>query len=117
MYLLDTDHITILEVERGAEFGRLRSRLAEVDEGDVAAAIVSFEEQTRGWLSYLAQVRSLPEQVEAYARLRRMVENYRWILPSRAPVHCSNAFNSLRVIWHSSPTVQCSFFVSEAYHA
>jgi tRNA(fMet)-specific endonuclease VapC len=79
VYLLDTDHITILEQERGAEFGRLRSRLADLDEGDVAVSIISFEEQTRGWLSYLAQARSLTKQVEAYARLRPMVENCRWI--------------------------------------
>jgi tRNA(fMet)-specific endonuclease VapC len=79
VYLLDTDHITILEKGRGAEWDRLQSRLADLGEGDVAATIISFEEQTRGWLSYLAQARSLTQQVEAYARLRRMAENYRWI--------------------------------------
>jgi tRNA(fMet)-specific endonuclease VapC len=79
LYLLDTDHITILENGHGAECDRLRSRLADLGEGDVAATIISFEEQTRGWLSYLARARSLTQQVEAYARLRRMVENYRWI--------------------------------------
>jgi tRNA(fMet)-specific endonuclease VapC len=41
--------------------------------------IVSFEEQTRGWLAYLARTRSIAQQVEAYARLRRMVDNYRFI--------------------------------------
>jgi tRNA(fMet)-specific endonuclease VapC len=48
VYLLDTDHITILEKGRGAEWDRLRSRLTDLGEDDVAATIISFEEQTRG---------------------------------------------------------------------
>lgn len=79
VYVLDTDHITILENGRGVECDRLRSRLTGAGEGNIAATIISFEEQTRGWLSYLAQAQSLTQQVEAYARLRQMVENYRWI--------------------------------------
>jgi tRNA(fMet)-specific endonuclease VapC len=79
VYILDTDHITILEKGRGAEFAGLSSRLGDLGEGDVAVTIISFEEQTRGWLSYLARARSLTQQVEAYARLRQMVENYRRI--------------------------------------
>jgi hypothetical protein len=46
VYLLDTDHITILEKGRGVECDRLRSRLAVLGEGDVAATIISFEERT-----------------------------------------------------------------------
>lgn len=47
--------------------------------GDVAVTIISFEEQARGWLAYLARARSLTHQVEAYTRLRRLLENYHWI--------------------------------------
>jgi tRNA(fMet)-specific endonuclease VapC len=79
VYLLDTDHVTLLEQGRGAEYDRVRSRLAGLSDRDVAVTIISFEEQTRGWLTYLARARSLKQQVEAYARLRRMVENYRLI--------------------------------------
>ena len=79
MYILDTDHVTLLERGQGVECDRVRSRLADLGVREVGVTIVSFEEQTRGWLTYLAQARSLTQQVEAYARLRRMVENYRWI--------------------------------------
>lgn len=79
MYILDTDHVTLLERGQSVECDRVRSRLAGLGVREVGVTIVSFEEQTRGWLTYLAQARSLTQQVEAYARLRRMVENYRWI--------------------------------------
>jgi tRNA(fMet)-specific endonuclease VapC len=79
VYVLDTDHVTLLERGQGAECDRVRSRLAGLGDGDVAVTIISFEEQARGWLTFLARARSLTQQVEAYARLRRMLENYRWI--------------------------------------
>jgi tRNA(fMet)-specific endonuclease VapC len=55
------------------------TNLAGLSDSDVAVTIISFEEQTRGWLAFLATSRSLAQQVEAYSRLRRMVENYRTI--------------------------------------
>jgi tRNA(fMet)-specific endonuclease VapC len=77
VYVLDTDHVTLLERGQGAECDRVRSHLASLKDRDVAVSIVTFEEQTRGWLAYLARARSLAQQVEAYRRLRRMVDNYR----------------------------------------
>jgi tRNA(fMet)-specific endonuclease VapC len=79
VFVLDTDHLTLLEHGQSAEADRLRARLNGLDEADVAVTIVSFEEQTRGWLAYLARARTLTRQIEAYARLRRLVENYRVI--------------------------------------
>ena len=43
---------------------------------EAATTIITFEEQTRGWLSILGQSRSLDEQVEAYRRLKRLLDNY-----------------------------------------
>ncbi len=73
MYLLDTDHLSVLE-RGGAESERLRRRLQAVLPDEVAATIVSYEEQTRGWLSYLARARSLEEQVASYGYLQRHLQ-------------------------------------------
>ena len=70
MYLLDTDHLSVLE-RGGAESERLRRRLQAVPPDEVAATVVSYEEQTRGWLSYLTRARSLEEQVASYGYLQR----------------------------------------------
>jgi tRNA(fMet)-specific endonuclease VapC len=75
MYLLDTDHITLLD-RGGAEGGHLRVRLALVPPEEVVASVVSYEEQMRGWLAYIAQLREVERQAEGYQRLTRMLEFY-----------------------------------------
>lgn len=47
MYLLDSDHMSLLE-RGGAEGAMIRSRLRTVAQDDVATTIISYEEQTRG---------------------------------------------------------------------
>ena len=75
MYLLDTDHLSTLQ--RGGEAAqRLLTRLANARTSEIAVTIVSYEEQTRGWLSYMAKARSIKAQVAAYSQLRKHLENY-----------------------------------------
>jgi tRNA(fMet)-specific endonuclease VapC len=73
MYLLDTDHLSVLE-RGGAAAARLRRRLQAVAPDEVAATVVSYEEQTRGWLAYIARSRSLEDQVTAYGYLQRHLQ-------------------------------------------
>jgi tRNA(fMet)-specific endonuclease VapC len=69
MYLLDTDHLSILE-RGGTEAQSLLIRLANLNPNDVAATIISYEEQVRGWLNYIAKVKTIDGQVEAYKQLK-----------------------------------------------
>lgn len=78
MLILDTDHLSILQ-RGGAGAARVRARLARHAPEEVATTIVTFEEQMRGWLAYLARARSLTQQVEAYGRLRTHLDHYRRI--------------------------------------
>jgi tRNA(fMet)-specific endonuclease VapC len=73
MYLLDTDLLSVLE-RGGLEGEQLRRRLQAVPPDEVAATVISYEEQTRGWLSYLASARSPMEQVTAYGYLQRHLQ-------------------------------------------
>jgi tRNA(fMet)-specific endonuclease VapC len=76
MFVLDTDHLSLLQWGVGEEAERLRARLQAACE-EVALTVVSYEEQTRGWLAYVARARTLGQQVEAYRRLRRHLDVYR----------------------------------------
>lgn len=79
MYILDTDHLSLLEKKAGAEASRLRFRLAGLRPEERATMIITFEEQMRGWMAWLAKSRSLSQQVETYARLQEMMNRYRLI--------------------------------------
>jgi tRNA(fMet)-specific endonuclease VapC len=78
MLVLDTDHMSLLEW--GSESSSaLRERLADIAPDQVATTIISYEEQMRGWMAYIAQAKSMSQQLQAYRRLRRHLENYRQI--------------------------------------
>ena len=78
MTILDTDHLSFLDQDtlEGFNLGR---RLAALPEEDVAVTIVTYEEQMRGWLSYVARANMPSRQIEAYRKLRFHVERFRRI--------------------------------------
>ncbi|MFN8781449.1 MAG: type II toxin-antitoxin system VapC family toxin [Pseudanabaena sp.] len=75
MYLLDTDHLSILE--RGGEIAqRIISRLAILSLEDINVTVITYEEQTRGWLGYIAKARNLDEQIIAYRKLEKHIATF-----------------------------------------
>ena len=78
MVVLDTDHLSLLNWDETSAVPRLWARLQGVDP-EIATTIVNYEEQTRGWMAYVARARRLPEIVAAYARLSKHLEGYRRI--------------------------------------
>ena len=78
MLVLDTDHMSLLDWG-GQGSAALRERLADVAPDEVATTIISFEEQMRGWMAFIAGARSMAQQLEGYRRLRRHLDNYRQI--------------------------------------
>jgi tRNA(fMet)-specific endonuclease VapC len=76
MYLFDTDHLTI--IDRGGSSAQiLLAKLSQVNPYEIATTIVSYEEQTRGWLSYIAKATNLDAQVLAYSKLERHLTKFR----------------------------------------
>jgi tRNA(fMet)-specific endonuclease VapC len=75
MYLLDTDHLTLID-RGGTEGSNIRARLSAVAATDVAVSIVSYEEQMRGWMAEIAQLRGVDRQMIVYGRLERLLQYY-----------------------------------------
>jgi len=67
--------LTIVQRGSGPEFDTLLGRLQSADD-DVYATIVSFEEQVRGWLAFVAGARSTAREVFAYSQLRLLLDDY-----------------------------------------
>ena len=79
MIILDTDCLSLIERKSGAEFLRLSAKLCEFSPDEIATSIITFEEQMRGWMAFIAKANSIEKQISAYEKLARFLESYRYI--------------------------------------
>ena len=64
MVVLDTDHISILVEQQSSEAQeRLTRRLSALAPAEVVSTIVTYDEQSRGWLAYVAKATTVVAQV------------------------------------------------------
>jgi tRNA(fMet)-specific endonuclease VapC len=59
MVVLDTDHMSLLEWADVRDSTPLRTRLAALPPAEVVTTIISYEEQLRGWMTYIARTRAM----------------------------------------------------------
>lgn len=78
IHIFDSDHMTFLR-RGGAEGLAIRNRLRSVAPEDTATTIISYEEQTRGWLAEIARVATLPLLINRYADLKQILIQYSYI--------------------------------------
>jgi tRNA(fMet)-specific endonuclease VapC len=74
--ILDTDVLSILQRGTGSFAKRLVQRLDESADTDVCVAIVTFEEQMRGWLALIAKAANAPSLVSGYYHLHALVDDF-----------------------------------------
>ena len=98
MYILDTDHLSVLD-RGGINAQRLLTRLAKVNPNQISATIISYEEQTRGWLSHISKARNLEAQVEIYKQLKRQINNYCTIPIIDFDIDAANEFQRIRKLY------------------
>jgi tRNA(fMet)-specific endonuclease VapC len=75
MYLLDTDHLSL--IQRGSELGRSILLRLTANNVPFGTTVVTYEEQSRGWLAHLSRAKNLDQQVTAYHLLQQHHHNYR----------------------------------------
>jgi tRNA(fMet)-specific endonuclease VapC len=72
MYILDTDHLSLIQ-RNGQEGMRILSRLATLKDIEVAVTVITYEEQVRGRLGVISRAKTLDEQIFAYQGLQQLV--------------------------------------------
>lgn len=77
LFILDTDHFTLLEWNAGEAQHRLLNRMSPVSPSEIFTTIITYEEQTSGWMAYAARARTTTQQIEAYSKLERHLDIYR----------------------------------------
>jgi tRNA(fMet)-specific endonuclease VapC len=98
MYILDTDHLSVID-RGGANAQRLLQKLTRVDPTQVATSIISYEEQMRGWLSYTAKAQTIEKQVDAYRELKRQLTNYCAIPVIEFDLQAAQEFQRLKKLY------------------
>jgi tRNA(fMet)-specific endonuclease VapC len=78
MYILDTDHLSLIQ-RNGEDGKRILARLANIVGSEVAVTVITYEEQVKGRLSVLAKAKTLDEQVFAYKCLQQLAIDYQSI--------------------------------------
>lgn len=68
MILLDTDHLSLLQVRDAPAAFALHARL-EATPDEMVTTVITLEEQMRGWLALLHRVPEVARQVVYYERL------------------------------------------------
>jgi tRNA(fMet)-specific endonuclease VapC len=78
IYVLDTDHLSLLGRKDSKEAPRIRRRIVELPASDsVVTTVINFEEQMRGWMAALRQAKSFSAEVQVYARLLAYLETFK----------------------------------------
>jgi tRNA(fMet)-specific endonuclease VapC len=96
VFVLDTDHLSILQQESRPDIEILRAKLARQNRADVTTTIVTFQEQVEGWFLYLKKARDSDGILRAYARMSSVLEYFckSKVLPFSA--EAQNRFGDLR---------------------
>ncbi|KAF0249505.1 MAG: twitching motility protein PilT, partial [bacterium] len=68
LYVLDTDHLSLLQ--RGNE--AIGIHLLRVSPTEIAITVVSLEEQLRGWLAVINKITTSEQCIRAYRQLKEI---------------------------------------------
>jgi tRNA(fMet)-specific endonuclease VapC len=75
-YLLDTDHLSILQRKAGTEYLRLSTWMAQFAPADFACCVVSLHEQVVGAHAFLNQAKNSAGLLRGYQLLERLPRDY-----------------------------------------
>jgi len=95
-YLLDTDHISVLQQQSGPDFARLSARIARYPPAELALSDVSFHEQVLGCHAYIIRARSSAELVRGYGMLHRLLSDYAAVAVLPLDLAAAATFDDLR---------------------
>ena len=73
LWILDTDHISLLQ----RNYPNVKQCLRSIDPNKIFVTVITFEEQMRGRLNQVKQAKSQESLISAYHALRETIEDYK----------------------------------------
>lgn len=96
MFVLDTDHLGIIQVESHPELDRLRARMREYSAEDFYVSIVSFHEQVLGWNAYIQRAKTAAAVVRGYRRFQGILADFAAMQTLAFDSKAAEVYESLR---------------------
>ncbi len=79
-YLLDTDHLSILQRQIGQDYTNLSTRMPHYPISEFAVSTVTFQEQILGCHTYINRARNVDDMVKGYEMMTRLIRDFK-VLP------------------------------------
>jgi tRNA(fMet)-specific endonuclease VapC len=76
MFILDTDHLGILQRQSAPHYANLTRRISQHAESNFFVTIVSFHEQVVGWNAYLSRARDSAGVIRGYHKLEGVLSDF-----------------------------------------
>ena len=76
-YLLDTDHLSIIQRQTGQDYINLSARMTQYSLSDFAISTVTFHEQLLGSHTYITRARNADEMVKVYEMMTRLIRDFK----------------------------------------
>ena len=95
-YLLDTDHLSILQRQTGQDYTNLSTRIAPYPPSDFAVSTVTFHEQMLGTQAYINRARNLNDVVKGYEMMARLVSDFKVLPLVSFDAGAATTFNQLQ---------------------
>ncbi len=96
MFVLDTDHLGIIQNRTEPEFSNLSGRMRQHRLEDFFVTIVSFQEQVAGWNLYIQRARDVPGLVRGYAMFQQVLADFARLNVLPLTTDAGSAFIGLR---------------------
>ncbi len=96
MYILDTDHLSL--IQRGGAAGQqILSRMDHLRKDELFVTVISYEEQVKGWFKALSAAKRREETAFGYLGLQQMSQDYCAIAMLQFDLPAIEQYEKLRV--------------------
>jgi tRNA(fMet)-specific endonuclease VapC len=96
-YLLDTDHLSILQRQTGQDYFNLSARMARHPLSDFGVSTVTFHEQMLGIHAYINRARNTDDIVKGYEMMARLISDFKVLPLISFDAGAATVFNQLQV--------------------
>jgi tRNA(fMet)-specific endonuclease VapC len=96
-YLLDTDHLSILQRQAGEDYRNLSTHMAQYLLSDFAVSTVTFHEQMLGSHAYINRARNLNDVVKGYEMMAQIVSDFKVLPLVSFDAGAATIFNQLQI--------------------